>query len=336
MKKNGFNVKDNSKKLDTLNPNFCSIKIVDGCFFKCIMCNYWKKKSLNKLSLEKYSAIVKDLKIINKNMLVSFYGGEPLMNKNVFEFISLTTKHNLKSAICTNAYLLDNKKIELLDKSGLTHLYISIDGATKDTHDFIRGKKGSFEKIIETLKLVKNKSFYVSLTLVIMKQNLHEVVDFVKWANKIQHVKEISLQILDQPYNTIQEEYWYRNPIYSSLWPQDFELLKNTFKKLISLKGNPHNKIKQTIAQLKNYEQYYLYPEIFIKKKTKCNASNEIFNIYDNGDVMICTKMSPIGNIYKNNLTEIWNSNKSTNTRLKMKQCKTNCIQVLTNAYTEE
>jgi len=302
------------------------------------MCNYWKKEKENSLDIDTYKNIVKDLIKINPFVQISLYGGEPLMRKDIYDFLEIAKVHNLKTTICTNGFLLNEKNVKKLADAGLYHLYVSLDGFNQETHDKIRGVKGSYDKIINALKIIhklKNK-FFVSPTFVIMKDNFNEVIDFVKWGEKRSEIKEVHLQLLGQPYNTQLEDYWYRNPKYSHLWPTDIIKIKKTFKELIKLKQNKLKKLKQTITLLKKYEAYYLYPEIHLYKEARCNVKDDLLNIYDDGNVFFCFKMPPIGNVYKDSIYKLWYSRKAEKTRNKMIQCKTNCMQVLTNPCSDE
>jgi sulfatase maturation enzyme AslB (radical SAM superfamily) len=314
----------------------CSIRVISGCFFKCKMCFYWKEKKGNFFDFDTYKQIILDLKRINPSFQVSLYGGEPLLFQHLDKFVRFATDNNIESTISTNGFLLTKKWINRLETSGLNHMYISIDGFTSKTHDTIRGMTGSHHKIMKSLELIKKikPKFHVSPTFVIMKDNIEEVVDFVKWAQNIDTFKEISLQILEQPAHTKHEKQWYLNRKYESLWPNDALKIKQIFLELCNLKNK--NKLKQKNNQLKNYESYYLYPEIFLKKKTNCNVIDNLLNIDVDGQVNLCTKMDPIGNNFKNNLYDLWSSKQAEFIRTNMKKCKTNCLQVLTTGYFNE
>ncbi|MBT3408337.1 radical SAM protein [archaeon] len=316
----------------------CSIKIESGCFFKCEMCYFWKRKKGSNIYVKDFDKIFRSLAKINPNMQVSLYGGEPLMRQDIFEIIQLATNQGLKSNICTNGFLLNKKVVKKLSEAGLYDMYISLDGYKKETHDKIRGQIGSYDKIINAFEIINGikNSFYVSPTFVILKQNIKELIDFVVWAEKYRFTKEISLQVLEQPLNTPLIEYWYRDKRYSHLWPDDIILIKTIFQKLINLKKKGKlSKLKQTTNQLKGYEKYYLFPEVFVKKQNECNVQNEYLNIYDDGDVKMCNKMEPLGNVLNDDLYELWYSFEANKIRNKMKLCKTNCMQVLTTAYKE-
>ena len=315
----------------------CSVKIVSGCFFKCKMCHFWKKEKKDTITFDMYKKVILDLKKINPSIQISLYGGEPLMRNDIYDFIKFAYDNGLETNLCTNGFLINNKVSKKLSDSGLYHMYLSIDGYTKKTHDSIRGINGSYEKIINAIKINSNnkKKFFTSLTFVIMKDNLHEVVDFLNWSDGLDEIKEVSLQVLEQPHFTRSIDYWYRDEKYKFLWPDDPILIKKVFRNLIKKKKGKKTKLKQTPTQLKHYESYYLYPEVFIKNNTSCNVKDEYLNIYDDGGVYSCNKLDPIGNIHKNRIYDIWYSKKADNVRTQMSSCKSNCLLVLTSAYSD-
>jgi uncharacterized protein len=95
-----------------------------------------------------------------KQLNISWFGGEPLMAKDIViylsqEFKKLSKKFNFtyQANMTTNGYYLNDKLLETLVDLGITIYQITLDGA-KESHDKIRimkNKKGSFDTIWNNL-----------------------------------------------------------------------------------------------------------------------------------------------------------------------------------------
>ena len=101
-------------------------------------------------------------------LVISWFGGEPLLAKEVIYEISnhitqlkkYYSNLSYEANITTNAYLLDWKDYNNLCKGGVSLYQISLDGIYGE-HDKTRVKangKGSFEKIIRNLKEIRDKT----------------------------------------------------------------------------------------------------------------------------------------------------------------------------------
>lgn len=95
------------------------------------------------------------------NMAVTWYGGEPLINKQAIEeltprLLALCEKHSMTyySNIITNGLLLTQENWRLLEKHSVYQAQVTIDG-NKDTHEKYRPLKGksgnNYFKILENL-----------------------------------------------------------------------------------------------------------------------------------------------------------------------------------------
>ena len=135
------------KKLIPKHVEHVVIQVNNSCFFKCEMCNIWKKKENPELKIDNYSKFLNDLKFFKgPNTQVIFTGGETLLSKQLFELISLASKLGFNTLVNTNGWLLDESMIKKLFDSGMTHMMISIDGFKAKTHDKIRGTNARISK----------------------------------------------------------------------------------------------------------------------------------------------------------------------------------------------
>jgi uncharacterized protein len=120
--------------------------------------------------------------------VVSFYGGEPLLEKRLIKkIVNYAKQKDPRTAftIQTNGYLLDRETFDFLYKNSFL-IHISIDGP-QEIHDKCRvlpSGKGTFNKIISNLKyLFKNDQEYYMKNVYIRYTegtliHLNDIIDF--------------------------------------------------------------------------------------------------------------------------------------------------------------
>lgn len=100
-------------------------------------------------------------------------GGEPFARSDLFDIIDLAAYHGLHPCITTNALLITEDIARELGQRKLLWLNVSLDGATPETNDLIRGK-GVFERVMKRLKILGEHTRF-TLAFTIMKTNIEEI-----------------------------------------------------------------------------------------------------------------------------------------------------------------
>ena len=89
----------------------------------------------------------------NKTMIV-ITGGEPLMRKDLEKCGEEIYKRGFPWGMVTNGFGLTAARFNSLLNAGLRSITISLDGLNSETHDWFRGKSGSWQKAIEAVERV--------------------------------------------------------------------------------------------------------------------------------------------------------------------------------------
>ncbi len=114
-------------------------------------------------------------------------GGEPFMRKDLIPLIRRITEEKKRELIIlTNAMLLKEERaqeIRTLNRDRL-RFQVSVDGASAETNDSIRGN-GSFEATVEGLRFLVGLNFSVSLTTVVTGANLNELPEITQLAHRL-------------------------------------------------------------------------------------------------------------------------------------------------------
>ena len=130
---------------------------------------------------------------INKPVLI-FYGGEPLANYDVLEYIAKRINElrnversirNIEMSMVTNGLLLDEDRIIRLHELGVS-IAISIDGFTEEANSMrvdVAGKP-VFSRILEKLDLCKKIGVNVSLSVTLSEETIKNTKDILKLVEK--------------------------------------------------------------------------------------------------------------------------------------------------------
>jgi len=139
------------------------------------------------LQLEKIAnQIILTLKKWHKKGRIALTGGEPFLKKGLFPLIEYLEKSEFiwRIGILTNGILIDEKIADRLKNiQKLYYIQISLDGASEETNDFIRGK-GSYKKAINSFRILHKKGINTRLMFTIHKKNLQEVPSLIDLAIK--------------------------------------------------------------------------------------------------------------------------------------------------------
>ncbi|RLB88965.1 MAG: radical SAM protein, partial [Deltaproteobacteria bacterium] len=101
-------------------------------------------------------------------------GGEPTLHPDLHITVKEARRLGFKSiTIDTNGYLFHDI-LEKITPDQLDFLSFSLDGATRETNDAIRGK-GSYDIVLAGIKKARGKGFACSMIYTVSDKNIHEL-----------------------------------------------------------------------------------------------------------------------------------------------------------------
>ncbi len=115
---------------------------------------------------------------------INFGGGEPFMRPDFEEILAACHSRGIMTCISTNGTLLNEERVARLASSRLVAIQVSMDGATPETCDEIRGN-GVFKRAIEALKLLAATRIPTSINTVLTKQNADQIPAMHDLANSL-------------------------------------------------------------------------------------------------------------------------------------------------------
>ena len=304
-------------------PSEVRLSITTRCNARCVMCHEWKSEIKQDINFELAKKIIDDLHNWLGTYFLNLLGGEPLVCQNFFRIAEYAIQRGAQVGIVTNGLLLNQERAEKLMEIGMFNINLSLDGASPETHDYLRGRKGSFDQVCNAIEyLVEAKKKYNAATRIIIKTiimgyNLNEIK---KLATKFGNRKEVN-GIIFQP--VIQ-----RNPPLPEtllIKESDVEKLNECIDELICMKNqgvailNGENHLK--------YMKKYFSPDINVySEKQACPVGYDNIFIDTNANVELCHAFPSIGNMAEQSVSEIFRSKKANNQRRLFKKCKRDCL----------
>jgi len=329
-----------------------SVRITDVCNLRCIMCGQWgengflRGKKLSELkraevSPARYMELLDDLVANGHEPNIYLWGGEPMLYDGTLDIIRHAARLGLPPSIATNG----TRMIDAVDcfvDSPLYLLQVSIDGHNAELHNGIRrGPKGVdvFGSIMDGLGAVRDARerkggglpIIASLTTVSKDNHNHLVdvyetmaplVDFLVfypswWIDEESadaHAKDFRRRFGQEP--TLHRG-WIGG------WkPDDYALIHSqmqAIKRRSARWGTPPAVFIPNITGVDNLREYYTN-----HKNTfgfdECISINQVVEIDSNGDMSPCRDYHDyvVGNIKKNTVTELWNSQRFRDFRISL------------------
>lgn len=170
-------------------PPFVTLYVTTRCDEKCIHCYYWDElnpKTNRDFQLEEFEKTFASMGEIY-NLFIG--GGEPFLRPDLADILLAAARTNNVA----NVYVPTNgqhteRTVEILEKTLSQapamrfHLNLSVDHTDEAKHDYIRGKKNAYRRMLETLDAVQPfRERFPNLILhtltTVMKENQDDIFD---------------------------------------------------------------------------------------------------------------------------------------------------------------
>ncbi|MCX6340324.1 MAG: radical SAM protein [Candidatus Aureabacteria bacterium] len=129
-------------------PVSATLVLTYRCNQRCVMCNFpgRARRDTPEMSTVRARQIIGELALMGTSG-ISFYGGEPLLRKDIVELTAHAHSLGLMTHISTNGMLLSLETAQALVRAGADLISISLDGGVAETHDRQRGVPGAFQAV---------------------------------------------------------------------------------------------------------------------------------------------------------------------------------------------
>ncbi|KYK28925.1 hypothetical protein AYK20_06390 [Thermoplasmatales archaeon SG8-52-1] len=303
-----------SKKYE---PRFGLYELTLRCNMNCIHCGSSAgQKRKKELTTEEWNKVTKQLADLNCKE-ITLLGGEPFIRKDWYEISKEIKDLGIKVTYMSNGFLIGEKVIKKLRKIEPKTVSVSIDGATKETHDKIRQLKNSFDRCLEVISNLKKAGINTTVITSINKLNFKELPGLRSLLINKDIVWQLQIAI----------------PL--GRFKKDLLLSLEEYYAAAIFIASSRQKYSQKELPIIGTHCFGYYSKILrnpmVFPWNGCQAGISTIGIQSNGDVKGCLSL-PIefieGNIRKNTVIEIWQKPGfcSYNRNFKKSYLNNNCI----------
>ena len=105
-------------------------------------------------------------------------GGDPLMRDDFFDLVQYAKEKGIYVAVAASVTpKLSTEAISRMKHLGVDIMSLSLDGATPETHDRLRGVKGTWQQTIHALRTAKEVELRAQINTTVMRSNVRELAD---------------------------------------------------------------------------------------------------------------------------------------------------------------
>jgi MoaA/NifB/PqqE/SkfB family radical SAM enzyme len=300
--------------MDIYPTQIANFAVTYRCNSRCSYCYIWKKNDHeSELSLHEIESLFRNnYDILKKVSSIQLTGGEPFLRPDLPDITKVIHDILPKCFIWIPTNGLIPEKIhtmvgEILQDVKSLGISISIDGIGAE-HDKQRGLQGSYQKSLETLKILSNyrreySNLSLSVGFTLSPYNIDEALKVHQLA--IDYDADFSLR----PVNTSEIYYGItEKPLYNQ---ELLDVLHALSKSSIKRKG--WQKSITFLSFLRGIPQFLRDPK---RRPVKCSAGSKSFFLDPYGNLYPCIALNyRIGNIRDTSFQDLWFSKRADKVR---------------------
>ena len=300
------------KKVAYTGPFHVTVDVTRRCNLNCIGCRYHSQaieniqspgnQEVQDIDPLLFKKLCRELAALGTKAVELSGEGEPLVNKDLFQLISVAKTTGLNVTVFSNATLLDSKHIESLINSQLDCLKVSLWGSTKNVYEsnYPGTNPDYFERIVDGLKsLASDKRSRASLKPTVIlhhpinRNNFRTLDEFVSLAHKT-GCNGVSFSPLKTRRGGL---------LSASLCPDEEKEVLSSLSRLetkVNALGLKHN-IRDTLRRYEVGEAVWrMFP---------CYVGFLMTRVKVDGTIVPCNPCNlPMGNLNESSFQKIWNN----------------------------
>ena len=168
-----------------LNSPIClTWELTYACNLACVHClSSSGRRDPRELSTAEAKSVIDELQRMQV-FYVNIGGGEPTVRPDFWELLDYAIGHQVGVKFSTNGIKLDKKRAAQLAATDYVDIQISLDGATSEVNDFVRGP-GSYDTAMRALENLAEAGFgQPKISVVMTRQNVDQLDEFKAIADK--------------------------------------------------------------------------------------------------------------------------------------------------------
>ena len=270
-------------------PTQVHISVTDRCNFACRHCAIHRKRTRD-LPTADWLAFIDAVGDWLGGGGINFAGGEPLLRRDLEQLISRAVARGFATTFNTNGWDMGPERAASIVASGVSIVYVSLDGATAATVDWTRGRPGAFDRAHAAIDALQAAGCpQIIVAAILHGRNAAEIpalLEFVR-ARGLQLVIQPLYQTFDEPHDPC----WYQR---SELWPQDLATTEAALDLLADTR-RAWGPVCNATAQIEGIRRYFRDPGTH--NGLACRAGHTDLAVDPQGNLRLCFMLDPIGHV---------------------------------------
>jgi mycofactocin radical SAM maturase len=163
-----------------------------ACNLSCVHClSSSGRRDPLELSTAEIMAVVDELAAM-KVFYINVGGGEPTVRPDFWELLEYAVANRVGVKFSTNGLRIDRRGAQRLAGTGYVDVQVSLDGATREVNDAVRGP-GSFDMALRAMRNLAEAGFgEFKISVVLTRHNVSQLDDFAALAHRLGAVLRIT------------------------------------------------------------------------------------------------------------------------------------------------
>jgi radical SAM protein with 4Fe4S-binding SPASM domain len=295
-------------------PLDAMIILNNRCAARCIYCYVDKRKSFTcQIPFKRIVELIQEAREIGMRSFNPI-GGELFTYKYWKELLNVL-KENHFDPFITTKYPLNERRIKELKDIGIKRINLSLDTINRsEMCQLLRVNKKYYDLILKTLKDLNNSDFNIciqSQVTSINQDSMEELFDYLLGFENIKCIKVRSTAFSLYPKGEKNNFLWLR---------PDKKRLDDIKDKVLKLREKYPDRVHWYFHEYPGREKYIdpskREKQALFENRAQCSGNFYAFYILPDGKVTICEELywHPqfiIGDVIKQSISEIWNSEKA-------------------------
>jgi len=295
------------------------------CNFECAFCTIHKEKDPT-LTEEAMLRVVKEATALSgSGFNISVSGGEPLIYKPIYPALELAHRLGVNLGLTTNGYSLTKPNVRRILQFDPFNINVSLESVDPKINESVRLKLNGTQRALEGIENVVEEKRRVGSRVsvvvkpTIMEQTYRTLPQLVRYFKRYPEV-----QINFQPFSGLLND---------PFWIRDVDDFAQVAHELSALKRQGHAIIGDDHT-MEGFVDYFRKPIVSDRQKfldlkgakRGCDIGYRSLFVFPNGDVHFCDWLKrPIGNLYKQSLSEIYYGEAAQALRRRIDYCTIDC-----------
>lgn len=316
---------------------YLALPASDICNYRCRHCHIWmQEKRAGTLSRVRRGELVAEFARLSPGGSVVLPGGEVMLEPEEVDAVGAACRDaGLALYLLTNgSSLADVEAAHRLARSGVTHVAVSLDGATADLHDYTRGVPGAFATTTAAIRRLAEArdavapQLSVQTACVLFRENLASFPEYVELCTSL-GARQVDFQMLARTFANrhrsrdvfFEKHFWHR--------PEEKQEAKRRITELLDRYAADPVVVKKP-ADLPWILAYIDDPD-FRTAHPICGSHHRNLHVDAVGNVALCFNTEAIlerpfvGNAAEESLEALWAGANAAEDRAVMDRCTLNC-----------